>query len=313
MTEGRRLRLGVALGGGSARGWAHMGVLQWLTERGLEPDVVCGTSIGALVGAAQGAGQLPRLQEWVLSLSWQDVVGYLDVSFDGGLIRGRKLFDFFQRHFPAPPIEDLSCTYGAVATDLTSGREIWLRHGPLLEAVRASVALPGLFTPVQYQGRWLVDGGLVNPVPVSVCRALGADVVVAVDVNSDLLERREIKPASGEAAEPAPHEHPLDAQIGHAAGGWHRWLGGRARRLKRRLFEDTEEGPSLLDVMARSVHIMQVRITRSRMAGDPPEVLLSPRLGNIGLLEFHRGGEALDAGRRCAEDAAETIERVLKR
>jgi NTE family protein len=302
----RRRRVGVALGGGSARGWAHIGVLQWLHAQGIRPDVVCGTSIGALVGAAQAADQLQRLHDWVLGLQWQDVVSYLDVSFDGGLIRGKKLFRFFQNHFAAVPIEELGCGYGAVATDLETGQEIWLREGDLLDAVRASAALPGLFTPIQRDGRWLVDGGLVNPVPVSLCRALGADVVIAVDLNADRLGRR-ITPEDKAEELDLPTAGPGLAEKSprQLAGrsGWFKawWSAGEAE----------QEGPSLLDVVTRSVHIMQVRISRSRMAGDPPDVLLTPRLGQIGLMEFHRGQEAVAAGHRCAADAAPAIENAL--
>jgi len=311
VSDARRPRIGVALGGGSARGWAHIGVLQWLDAQGIRPDVVCGTSIGALVGAAQAAGQLQRLHDWVLELQWQDVVSYLDVSFDGGLIRGRKLFKFFRSHFAASPIEALDCGYGAVATDLETGQEIWLREGDLLDAVRASAALPGLFTPIRRDGRWLVDGGLVNPVPVSLCRALGADVVLAVDLNADRLGRRigvddEAEELELPAATPpfsAPNLGELMGDALRQGTGWFRgWRAGKAA---------DRQGPSLLDVVTRSVHIMQVRISRSRMAGDPPDVLLTPRLSEIGLLEFHRGGEAVEAGRECVANAAPAIENAL--
>ncbi|MGA7802540.1 MAG: patatin-like phospholipase RssA [Gammaproteobacteria bacterium] len=311
MSDTRLPRIGVALGGGSARGWAHIGVLQWLAERGVEPTVVCGTSIGALVGAAQAVGQLRRLHDWVEGLQWQDVVSYLDVSFDGGLIRGRKLFDFFQARFAAASIEELACAYGAVATDLETGQEIWLRTGDLLDAVRASAALPGLFTPIRHDGRWLVDGGLVNPVPVSLCRALGADVVIAVDLNADRLGPRirgqddseETELSAGSSEQPSEGLGALVVSaVRDQTRRWKDWWGSTTEK---------QEGPSLLDVVTRSVHIMQVRISRSRMAGDPPDVLLTPRLSQIGLMEFHRGHEAVAAGRECAVNAAPAIENAL--
>ena len=185
-----RPRIGLVLGSGSARGWAHIGAIRALEDAGIRPDIVCGASIGALVGAAYVAGELDRLETWVRSLKMQTVVSFLDFSLGGGLIKGEKLIDFFRAHFVDRDIRELERPYGAVATDLARGREIWLREGGVSDAVRASIALPGLFTPVAQNGAWLVDGGLVNPVPVSLARAMGADFIIAVDLNADLLGRR---------------------------------------------------------------------------------------------------------------------------
>jgi len=163
----RKPTIGLALGSGSARGWAHIGVIQSLEKVGIVPDVVCGTSIGALVGAAYAAGELQRLERWTRGLTWQGVVGFLDLSMNGGLIKGAKLIDFFRQAFKDRDIKELECKYGAVATELQSGREIWLTEGSVFDSVRASISLPGLFTPFEHDQRLLLDGGLVNPVPVS--------------------------------------------------------------------------------------------------------------------------------------------------
>src|ERR687897_3101236 len=143
----RKLRLGLALGSGSARGWAHIGVIRALEERGIRPDVVCGTSIGALVGAAYAAGELDRLEKWVTGLAWTTVVRLMDLTWRGGLIRGTRLFTLFRTIFEDRDISELPVPYGAIATELHSGRELWLRQGNVLEAVRASCAMPGLLTP----------------------------------------------------------------------------------------------------------------------------------------------------------------------
>src|SRR5512135_3210738 len=177
--------LGLALGSGSARGWAHIGVIRALAAEGIVPDAICGCSIGAFVGAVYADGDLDKLEIWVSSLTWQDVVALLDVSLKGGLIKGAKLIQFFERHFVDRDFADLPIPFACVATDLESGREIWLRKGSVAHAVRASIALPGLFTPVPHDDGFLVDGGLVNPVPVSLCRAMGMDVVIGVEVGSD--------------------------------------------------------------------------------------------------------------------------------
>ena len=189
MTAPRKPRVGLALGSGSARGWAHIGVIRALEQAGIRPDYVCGTSIGALVGAAYAAGELDRFEQWVLGLGIKDVVGFMDVSLGGGLFKGERLMGFFRDHFADRPIEQLAMPFAAVATALHNGAEIWLRRGSTLDAVRASIAMPGLFAPVLYDGMVLVDGGLVNPVPVSLARAMGADILIAVDLGSDILGR----------------------------------------------------------------------------------------------------------------------------
>lgn len=289
-----RSRIGLALGGGAARGWAHIGVIRALANAGIEPDIVCGTSIGALVGAAYVGGELDRLETWVRSLRLQTVVSFLDFSLNGGLIKGEKLIGFFRSHFVDRDIRELARPFGAVATDLQRGREVWLREGRVSDAVRASIALPGLFTPVQLDGSWLVDGGLVNPVPVSLCRAMGADLVIAVDLNADLLGRH-LKPKSTRAtgkritAEP---ENLADTVM------------ARIQTSMSQLGINHETGPkipAMLDVVASSINIMQVLITRSRLAGDPPDVMVAPRLADLGLMEFHRASVAIEAGRRAAE------------
>jgi NTE family protein len=289
-----RPRVGLALGSGSARGWAHLGVIRALQQAGVEPDLVCGTSIGALVGAAFAAGELERFERWVEGMSLTEVMSFLDPTLAGGLLKGERLMDYFRRNFVDRPIESLSVPFGAVATALRTGTEVWLRAGSTVDAVRASLALPVLFTPVARDGTVLVDGGLVNPVPVSLARAMGAEVVIAVDLNSDLLGRH---------FEPAARAAALADQPAQATGEISEML----RRLQARLDalmperEPAPPQPSLFDVLASSINVMQVRITRSRMAGDPPEVLIAPRVAHLALLDFHRGPEAIEAGRRAVE------------
>jgi NTE family protein len=294
-------RIGLALGGGSARGWAHIGVIRALKAAGIEPDIVCGTSIGALVGAAHVGGELDRLEDWVRSLSLQAVVSFLDFSLNGGLIKGDKLIDFFRSHFVDRDIGKLDRPFGAVATDLQRGREVWLREGQVTDAVRASIALPGLFTPVRLDNRWLVDGGLVNPVPVSLCRAMGAEIVIAVDLNSDLLGRHlKAKPAKA-AGKPvlAELDTLADTVMAHIQTGMSH-LGINPH--------DEPEPPAMLDVLASSINIMQVLITRSRLAGEPADVMVTPQLADLGLMEFHRAAIAIDAGRRAVEVALPVLQ-----
>lgn len=285
--------IGLALGSGSARGWAHLGVIRTLREAGLEPQVVCGTSIGALVGGAFAAGEIERLEEWARGLTWPTVLGLLDIGMSGGLIKGKVVTNFFRTNFRDRDIEELPLRFGAVATELTSGQEVWLREGSLMDAVRASMAFPGLLAPSRHNGRLIVDGGLVNPVPVSMCRALGADVVIAVDLNSDLLGRH-LAPPPAEAPKPAEASGPLASVLGMLQTGLGRLRSGPA---------DAEPMPSIIDVLASSVNIMQVRITRSRLAGEPADVLIQPRLAQVAFMDFHRAAVTIEEGRRATLEA----------
>ncbi|HFC54097.1 MAG TPA: patatin-like phospholipase RssA [Gammaproteobacteria bacterium] len=287
----RRPTIALALGGGAARGWAHIGVINALRERGIEADIVCGTSIGALVGAAHAAGQLAHLEEWVRRLKWQDVVGFLDVTLSkGGVIQGRKVFEQLRRHYRVERIEQLQLPFGAVATNLTNGLEVWLREGAVLDAVRASASLPGLFTPVYHNGHWLVDGGLVNPVPVSLCRAMGAELVIAVD----LFAQRSIPAGSEEREERGGEDSWLASAREITARMWE-------GAVKQRLAGEGRDEPSIFEVVSGSIHIMQMRISRSRMAGEPPNLLITPVVEGIGLMDFHRADEAIEEGVRAVQ------------
>lgn len=297
----KRRRVGLALGSGSARGWAHIGVIRALTAAGIVPEIVCGSSIGAFVGAAYAAGKLELCEEWARALDRRHVVGYFDFSLRGGLIKGRKVFEFMDTQLSDRLIESLDLPFAAVATDLRTGHEVWLREGSLLDSLRASVALPGLVTPVNLGGRWLVDGGLVNPVPISVCRAMGADLVIAVDLNTILLTRR----FRGDAVPAADNLIPPPADVVEEASvRADKTVQARMRELAADLgqrFRRDEAGareqpPSMYEVIANSLDIMQMRITRSRMAGDPPELLITPRLEDFNLLDFDRAAEAIAEG-----------------
>ncbi len=288
-------RIGLALGSGSARGWAHIGVLRELAVHGINPDILCGASVGAFVGAAAARGDLQRLERWARGLAWKDVMRLLDISWGGGLIKGEKLLRFFERHFVDCDFAELPVPFACVATDLETGREVWLREGSVAAAIRASIAMPGLLRPHPYEHGLLVDGGLVNPVPVSLCRALGAEIVIAVDLGSDLV-------GSMLRAEPPAVET-------SAIPSWRRLLPYLARPPGPS--ENEPLAPSLVAVLTTSINIMQTRIARSRLAGDPAEVLVRPRLAQLGLLDFHRAGEAIDEGQRAVRRMLPAIRHAL--
>jgi NTE family protein len=288
-------RIGLALGSGSARGWAHIGAIRALEERGIKPDFICGTSIGALVGAAYASGELDRLEQWVTGLAWTTVVRLMDLTWRGGLIRGHRLFTLFRTIFQDRDIDDLPIPYGAVATELYSGRELWLRHGKVLDAVRASCAMPGLFTPIVRENVVVVDGGLVNPVPVSMCRALGADLVIAVD-----LSWGKLGPYRERGRAVAPREVP----------GW-------LARLRPSLVEKKSDGespptiPSIFEVFMTSLDVVEMRVARSRLSGDPADVLLTPLLPDFATMDYHRAGEAIEEGRAAVGRMAPLLEQVI--
>jgi len=296
-----RPRIGLALGGGAARGWAHIGVINALAELEIAPEIVAGSSIGAFVGAAYASGQLDRLEQWVRKLSWKEILEYLDLSVrGGGMIQGDKLMEFLPEVVGRTTIESLPLRFGTVATELDSGREVWFRDGPLVEGVRASIGLPGLFAPLWVKGRWLVDGGLSNPVPVSLCRALGADVVIAVNLNGDIVGRHQRK-RNGRQARNKAEEQTNTAFLERISAQLRNSLQDRKEALLSQLFGDSRQIPGLFEVLASSINIMQDRITRSRMAGDPPEVTLNPHLAHLGLLEFDEADTAITEGRACVE------------
>jgi NTE family protein len=302
----RKPRIGLALGSGAARGWAHIGAIRALEERGVKPDLVCGSSIGALVGAFYASGELDKLETWVTSLAWTTVLRLMDLTWRGGLIRGNRLFNLFRATFEDRDIADLPILYGAIATELTTGREIWLREGKVLDAVRASCAMPGLFTPVMRNEAMLVDGGLVNPVPVSMCRALGADLVIAVDLSWGKLGpyRDRVRDKNGKKGdERAVAVREVPGWIGRLRAGW-------LERMKSKV-KDEVNFPSIFEVFTTALDIVEMKVARSRLAGEPADVMITPLLPDFGTMEFHRAKEAIAEGHAAVERMGPLIDQVI--
>jgi NTE family protein len=267
------MKIGLALGSGASRGWSHVGVVKALVREGIEPDVICGTSVGAMVGGAYVAGTLDELERWVLASTRIDVLRFFDIKFSqAGIVNLERWRRFLREHVADESVlvENLPKQYVAVATDLDTGKEVWLQKGALADAVQASMAMPGLYPSVHDGQRWLVDGGLTNPVPVSACRALGADIVIGVNLNTDIVGKR-----------------------GHRAS--------------------KSEPPGVIGSISSAIAIFQDRLTRSRLAGDPADVIIAPRLGNMGILEFARAGEAIQEGEECVQKAMPDIRHYVSR
>jgi NTE family protein len=298
-------KIGLALGAGSARGWAHIGVLRALTAAGIEPDIVAGTSIGAVVGGLHVAGELEALEQFARDLTRRKVLGFLDFNSSGtGLIHGQRLRDVLENRLKGVQIEALAKRFVAVATEISTGHETWLGRGTLVDAMRASYALPGIFKPVNIEGRWLFDGALVNPIPVSVCRALGARYVIAVNVNTEAGHGTVVTDVEAlplPALPPPPEDQGLFARNGRAV----------KKILQRQFFGQVDNGPGISTVMLQAFNIVQDRIARSRLAGDPPDIMILPRLPPVGLFDFHRAEEMIECGEAAVQREVDHIKREI--
>jgi NTE family protein len=300
--EPRRPKIGVALGAGAARGWAHIGVLRELADHGVTPDVIAGTSIGAVVGGCYAAGKLDQVEVFARSLTKRRVFAMMDLSFSGmSLISGERLKSALEKEVSGVQIEDLPIPFAAVATEVGTGHEVWLQRGPLDLAIRASYALPGIFEPVQIGDRYLFDGALVNPVPVTVCRALGADIVIAVSVAVDTMYRSTVIADQSSAAAPtgAGAKGPFAGRVGGLLEG-----GLLPRYFERRASSDA---PNVATAMVDAFNIIQDRILRSRLAGDPPDATINVRSEDVGMFDFHKADQLVASGRAAAKRALPNI------
>ncbi len=327
--QANRPKIGLALGSGAARGLAHIGVIRELKKFGLTPDIICGSSIGAFMGAAHILGRLDDVQEWLAGMSTYELIKQMDIKLlaNSGLADGENMLRFVIDNFGNPDIEDLGLPYAAIATDMKTGREIWLQQGPVWNAARASMALPGMLTPVNSNGRWLLDGGLVNPVPVSVCKALGADIIIAVNLNGDLVSRDQVlirddsvseevysaeqQASSAQTATIPPEKTTASEDQISFFEKLSASIRERTTPLVEQWMSPSEDAPGLFNVVSSSINIMQDRITRSRLAGEPADLILTPRLSHIGMLEVTRAEEIVAEGEACVQRMNAVIEHRL--
>lgn len=290
--------IGLALGGGVARGWAHIGVLRKLIEAGYDPDVVAGTSIGAVVGGLHLAGKLDNLESWARGLNRRSVRSLMDISLgSGGLVAGRKLTALLDEYAGGLLIENMTRNFAAVSTELKTGHEVWLRSGPLTRALRASYALPGVFPAVNVDGRFMIDGAITNPVPTAATRAMGARLVIGVGLHVDGQQ------ADDDLSEPGP--------FGDDEASWGDWL-RPDKIVARMIFGGRKDGPGMSATMTGALNIILDRLTRMRLAADPPDVMIEPDVSHIGLLEFDRADELIALGGQAAERALPMVERAIR-
>lgn len=299
-----RPSIGLALGGGVARGWAHIGAVRRLEELGIKPDIIAGTSVGALVGGFWLAGHLDALEEWARSLTKRRMLTYVDFVLTGsGLMGGKRLEKTMSQYLGDTRIEDLPSRFVAVTAELATGHEKWLRSGDLAATLEAAYALPGVFPPRAIDGRWLIDGALINPLPISVCRAFDARLVIAIGLHADAFGR-------GITQRREKFENP-ELHDGEALA---RTVKGNIaeKAMLRRLFRTTGQTPGLGSVMLASFNIIMDRTTRSRLAGDPADVLILPQVGHIPLLDFDRADELIALGRDAVDRQWPQIENALE-
>ncbi|MBW1862883.1 MAG: patatin-like phospholipase family protein [Deltaproteobacteria bacterium] len=311
----RPKKIGLALGSGSARGLAHIGVIKALDEAGIRVDYIAGTSVGAVVGAVYASGSINSLENVVLQLDWKKIIPFFDVVFPkSGLIDGNKITDFIRNHVDEKNIEDLPLPFCAVSTDLATGNEVAIQEGDLIEAVRASISIPGIFTPVKKNGLTLVDGALVNPVPVSVVREMGADFVIAIDLNHDIIGKK----SAGKASISTSDNMSSNKEIGDNLAGKSRILKALNERVKSIDFPAKKQlkqwmagdpGPNIFEVLVSSINIMGTQITATRLKAEPPDLLIRPRLGHLKFLEFHRAKEAIAEGYEETKSSIDFLKR----
>ncbi len=304
--------IGLALGSGSARGMSHIGVIRALQDMGINPDVVAGCSVGSLVGASYATSNLSKLEDWALSMTESKIRNFLSININAaGFVNSKRLQRLFENSIGIESLmfKDMDLKFGAVATNLSSGKEVWLTKGSVHDALWSSMAFPGLFPPVLHNKKWLVDGGLVNPVPVSLCRAMGADVVIAVNLNADIINSYEIfdDPASDEGDNDQMTEPEDEPTF------WEKTKSGLQKAFDMVSADGSQvKEPKGLDVISNSIHIMSSHLTKSRLAGEPPDVLLQPRLTDVGLLQIYKAKETIAEGRACVERMQDEIKFRVK-
>ncbi|RKZ65589.1 MAG: patatin [Gammaproteobacteria bacterium] len=316
MTEQVTLKpkIGLALGSGSARGLAHIGVIRALKDAGIHVDCVAGTSIGAAIGAVYASGKLDSLQETYLAMDWKKIAYFFDVVFPkSGIIDGKKVIDFMREYVHSECIEELPLPFKAVATELNSGEEVVLETGDVMDAVRASISVPGMFTPVRRNGRVLVDGGLVNPVPVNVARAMGADIVIAVDINHGIVEGKAPAPKAKSLPDTdflqslsLLENEPYRSAMERIEKGL-RSLESNPTLIQIRAWLAEESLPNIFEVLLSSINIMETQITSTRLQIDPPELLIQPPLGSVRFLEFNRAEEVISIGYETTRQQLERL------
>jgi NTE family protein len=314
LKKSHRKTVALVLGSGSSRGWAHIGVIEALEEAGIPIDFISGCSLGSYVGAIYASGSLASLKNFVLRMDGRKVFSYFDVVFPrSGLLDGtKKVTELFSMHTSVRRFSELKIPVMMVATDLHRGEKVVLKSGELLPALRASMSVPGLFAPARIKGRWLIDGGVVDPVPVGVARATEADLVIAVDLNSGIASRRQARRAARKTASQEPERLKYNSELMTKLADHYASAEDAFREKIQELLGRDEDTPDIADTVMTSINIMQERITRINLAVEAPDVLIQPRLGALKMMDFDQVGHAIEEGYIGVREKLEDIRALIE-
>ena len=309
-----RKTVALVLGSGSSRGWAHIGVIEALKAENIPIDYVAGCSIGSYIGALYASGSLKSLKDFVLKMDGKKIFSYFDVVFPrSGLLDGtKKLKELFSIHTDVADFSELKIPVLMVATDLVSGKKVVLKSGNILSALRATTSIPGLFAPVKVKDRWLVDGGLVDPVPVGVARALEADVVIAVDLNSGVASHKKPQQQPKPAAKKSGDSPTYKSELLKKMADYYEHAETSFTSKISELLHRESSTPDIIETVMTSINIMQERITRINLAVEPPDVLIQPRLGQLKMMDFDQVEQTIEEGYIGVKEKIADIKKLLE-
>lgn len=316
-----RKTVGLVLGAGASKGWAHIGIIEALVEANIPIDFIAGSSVGAYVGAIYAGGGLDRLKEFLLKMDGKKIFSYVDVAISrSGLLNGTKrVNELFSMHTDAVTFADLSIPLVMVATDIERGRKVILKDGPIIDALRATMSYPGLFSPVMVDGKWLIDGAVVDPVPVGIARAMGADVIIAVDLNARIVSHhrgglsseKNKKDGSLFVRQTSKEElkrHPIINKISAYLGNIENLFKDKNNSLQ----QEVASTPEIIETVMAAIGIMEERITRMNLTVDRPDILIQPRLGEMKMMNFDQVAHAIEEGYTGAQEKLEDILSILQ-
>ena len=307
-------KIGLVLGSGASRGWAHIGVIEALEKHGIDIGIITGASAGSFIGAAYAGGGLEQVKKFALDMDWKAVLSFLDLAFPrSGFIEGRKVAELIKLFTEVERFEALNIPLIMVATNMRTGQEVRLSKGSVTNALRASMAVPGLLTPKLINNEWLVDGGVVNPLPIDVCRNAGADIVIAVDINSDRITRKNKHP---ENADWVKNSTKIEKKRLEVIKSWTERFGPTGKTVSSKIdqwFSREEHSPHIFDVLGSSINIMQKKIEEMNLQTHAPDVLLAPRLGDMNFFDFDHAERAINEGFKCCEKAIPEILSTIAR
>ncbi|MBT3228696.1 MAG: patatin family protein [Candidatus Marinimicrobia bacterium] len=304
-------KIGLVLGSGASRGWAHIGVIEALEKHGVEVGLITGASAGSFIGAAYAGGGLDQVKKFALDMDWKAVLSYLDLAFPrSGFIEGQKVAELIELFTRVDQFEDLRIPMIMVATNMFTGKEVRLSQGSITHALRASMAVPGLLTPKFINNEWLVDGGVVNPLPIDVCRDAGADIVIAVDINSERIAKRNHPPKDQDWVK---NSEKIEKKRLEVIKSWTDRFGPTGKTLGTKIdqwFSREAPSPHIFEVLGSSINIMQKKIEEMNLLTHEPDILLAPRLGDMSFFDFDHAERAINEGFKCCE---KSIPDILKK